>query len=68
LLGLGVDALSMTPVSIGRVKQVIHTFSAGEASDLWRDALKEDSADRVREMLERALEEKGIGGLVGPVR
>jgi phosphotransferase system enzyme I (PtsP) len=68
LLGLGVDALSMTPGSIGRVKQVVRTFSAREARDLWRDTLKEDSADRVREMLKQALEEKGIGGLVGPVR
>jgi phosphotransferase system enzyme I (PtsP) len=68
LLGLGVDALSMTPGSIGRVKQVIRTFSADQAGDLWGDALKEDSADRVRERLEQALEEKGIGSLVGPGR
>jgi phosphotransferase system enzyme I (PtsP) len=63
LLGLGVDALSMTPGSIGRVKQVVRTFSAREAGDLWRDALKAESADRVREMLEQALGEKGIGSL-----
>ena len=68
LLGLGVDALSMTPGSIGRVKQVIRTFSTREAGNLWRDALKADSADRVRELLEQSLEEKGIGSLVGPGR
>jgi len=67
LLGVGVDALS-TPGSIGRVKQVIRTFSAGQAGDLWRDALKAESADRVRELLEQALEEKGIGSLVEPGR
>jgi phosphotransferase system enzyme I (PtsP) len=66
LLGLGVDFLSMTPGSIGRVKQVIRTFSARQAGDLWRDALKEESADRVRKMLKQALEEKGIGSLLGP--
>jgi phosphotransferase system enzyme I (PtsP) len=66
LLGLGVDFLSMTPGSIGRVKQVIRTFSARQAGDLWRDALKEESADRVRKMLKQALEEKGIGSLLEP--
>jgi phosphotransferase system enzyme I (PtsP) len=45
LLGLGVDALSMTPGSIGRVKQVICSFSASQAGDLWRDALNLDSSD-----------------------
>jgi phosphotransferase system enzyme I (PtsP) len=68
LLGLGVDALSMTPGSIGRVKQVIRSFSASQAGDLWRHALQEDSADGVREMLVQALEDKGIGGLVRPGR
>jgi phosphotransferase system enzyme I (PtsP) len=63
LLGLGVDALSMAPGSIGRVKQVVRTFSAGQAGDLWRDALRQESAERVREMLEHALEEKGFSSL-----
>lgn len=66
LLGLGVDALSMTPGSIARVKRVIRTFPVGRARDLWRDALQEDSADRVRELLTQALDEKGFGGLVRP--
>ena len=54
----------MTPGSIGRVKQVIRALSLGLARDLWRDALKEDSAHRVREMLTQALDENGLGGLV----
>jgi phosphotransferase system enzyme I (PtsP) len=68
LLGVGVDALSMTPGSIGRVKQVIRTFSAGQAGDLWKEALRQESAQRVREMLKRALVQKGIGSLVEPGR
>lgn len=66
LLGLGVDALSMAPASIGRVKQVIRTFSVSQARELWEDALKGGSAQRVREMLTQALDEKGLGGLVRP--
>lgn len=66
LLGLGVDALSMAPGSIGRVKRVIRTFSVSQAHDLWEDSLSEDSAHRVREMLSNALNENGLGGLVRP--
>jgi signal transduction protein with GAF and PtsI domain len=58
----------MTPGSIGRVKQVIRTFSAGQASDLWKEALRQESAQLVREMLKRALVQKGIGSLVEPGR
>lgn len=64
LLGLDVNALSMTPGGIGRVKQMIRTFSLGQARGLWRDALKEHSANGVRELLMQALDERGLGGLV----
>jgi phosphotransferase system enzyme I (PtsP) len=66
MLGLGVDALSMAPGSILRVKQVIRGFSAGLARELWERSLQQDSARGVRAMLTRALENKGIGGLVRP--
>ena len=58
----------MTPGSIGRVKQVVRTFSIGQARGLWRGALKEHSANGVRGLLTQALDEKGLGGLVRPGR
>jgi len=66
MLGLGVDALSMAPGSILRVKQVIRRFSAGLARELWERSLQEDSARGVRSMLTRALENEGLGALVRP--
>jgi phosphotransferase system enzyme I (PtsP) len=66
MLGLGVDALSAAPGSILRVKQVIRRFSAGLACELWERCLQEDSARGVRSILTRALESKGLGGLVRP--
>jgi phosphotransferase system enzyme I (PtsP) len=66
MLGLGVDALSMAPGSILRVKQVIRRFSAGLARELWERSLREDSARGVRAILTRALENNGLGGLVRP--
>jgi phosphotransferase system enzyme I (PtsP) len=66
MLGLGVDALSTAPGSILRVKQVIRRFSAGLARELWERCLQEDSARGVRAILTRALESKGLGGLVRP--
>jgi phosphotransferase system enzyme I (PtsP) len=66
MLGLGVDALSMAPGSILRVKQVIRGFSTGLARELWERSFQEDSARGVRAMLTQALENKGLGGLVRP--
>lgn len=65
LLGLGVDALSMTPASIPRVKRIIREFSIGEAENLWEKALGCHSAQQVRAVLTEALERKGLGS---PVR
>jgi len=66
MLGLGVDALSMAPGSILRVKQVIRRFSAGLARELWETSLQEDNARGVRAILTQALENEGLGGLVRP--
>jgi phosphotransferase system enzyme I (PtsP) len=66
MLGLGVDALSMAPGSILRVKQVIRGFSTGQARELWQRCLLEDSARDVRATLTQALENEGLGGLVRP--
>jgi len=66
MLGLGVDALSMAPGSILRVKQVIRGFSARLARELWERSLQEDSARGVRSILIQALENEGIGGLLRP--
>jgi phosphotransferase system enzyme I (PtsP) len=66
LLGLGVDALSMAPGNIPRVKSVIRSFSGNQARELWELALKQDGAEQVRKMLTEALEQKGLGGLIRP--
>ena len=68
LLGAGVDRLSMATGSIPRVKRIIRSFSTDEAHALWKSALDCGSAQRVREVLAEALEDKGLGGLIRPGR
>lgn len=64
LLGLGVDSLSMSVGSIARVKAVIRTFAMSEARRLASTALAMEKAVAVRTLLDNALEEVGLGGLV----
>jgi len=51
LLGLGVDALSVTPPAIPGTKEAVRAVDTGEARRLAEDALSADSAAAVRERL-----------------
>ncbi len=68
LVGLGVDALSMSQGAINRVKWVIRSFKREHAQSLARDALDLERPEDVRAMMCRELEKAGLGGLVRPGR
>lgn len=60
LIGLGVDALSLSPTCFGRVKRVIHAFSLKRAWALADQALLEEDERQVRGLLSEALEDAGL--------
>jgi phosphotransferase system enzyme I (PtsP) len=60
LLGMGVDALSMSPASFGRVKLVIRAFTSKRARALADQALEQEDEGQVRGLLNDALEGAGI--------
>jgi phosphotransferase system enzyme I (PtsP) len=60
LLGMGVDALSMSPASFGRVKLVIRAFTSKRARALADEALEQEDERQVRGLLNGALEGAGI--------
>jgi len=53
LLGLGIDALSMNPSSIPRIKSEIRKIAAADAKHLAKTALQCSSAEEVREVIRR---------------
>ena len=64
LLGMGIDNLSMSAANLPRVKWVIRSFTRRHASTLLKEALTFEHAYSVRQYLNEALEETGLGGLV----
>lgn len=60
LLGMGVDALSMSPASFGRVKLVIRAFTSKRARALADEALEQEDERQVRGLLNDALEGAGM--------
>jgi phosphotransferase system enzyme I (PtsP) len=62
LLGMGIDALSMSPASLPRVKFLIRSFSSERARMLLETALGKDDELSVCDLLDRALEDAGISG------
>ncbi|MDG4596267.1 MAG: phosphoenolpyruvate--protein phosphotransferase [Candidatus Contendobacter sp.] len=64
LLGMGVDSLSASTVSVPRVKWAIRSFSRDEACELSRQALALDTARQVRQLLDAALRRAGLGEIV----
>jgi phosphoenolpyruvate-protein kinase (PTS system EI component) len=64
LLGLGVNALSIAPSSIPRVKKTIREYSTEEAQVLRNKALGCHSSQQVRTILTDALEGKGLDNLL----
>ncbi len=64
LLGMGVQGLSMSVSSLLRVKWVIRSFTRDDARALLRQAWTMERPQDVRAMLNTALDEAGLGGLV----
>jgi phosphotransferase system enzyme I (PtsP) len=64
LVGMGISALSMGVGDLPRIRWVIRTFSKKEAQALLSRALKESQAAPIRALLNDALDEAGLGGLV----
>ncbi len=60
LLGLGVDTLSMSPISIGSVKLVIRAFSTSQARALAQRSLELEDGGEVRQLLMSALRDAGV--------
>lgn len=64
LLGLGVDSLSMSVGSLPRVKWVVRTFTKTRAREITQQVLQMEKEGAIRALLNNALEEAGLGGLV----
>ena len=60
LLGMGVDALSMSPASLAHVKLVIRTFTVKRARALADEALRQEDESQVCGLLNDALERAGV--------
>ncbi len=64
LMGMGIDALSMSLGNLLKIKWVVRSFSYAETRGLLKEALQMDNASQVRARLNAALDERGLGGLV----
>ncbi len=64
LLGLGYNQLSMNAHSIPRVKWIIRNFTMIKAQQLVKEVMNFHHAQDIRQFLESALEDAGLGGLV----
>jgi len=64
LLGMGFDALSMNARGLPKVKYVIRNFSMKQAKVLLKEVLEMDDPKDIRNHMELALEEAGLGGLI----
>jgi phosphotransferase system enzyme I (PtsP) len=64
LLGLGVDSLSMAAASLLRIKWVVRSFSGRRSRALLKKAIAMESADAIQSMLNKALEDAGLGSLI----
>jgi len=64
LLGMGINSLSVSVSAIPRVKWVIRSFSTDRAEALLAQCRLLDSADQIRSLLNNALVQAGLGGLV----
>jgi phosphotransferase system enzyme I (PtsP) len=64
LLAMGFDSLSMNATRLPRIKWVIRNFSLSHAKELLTEVLVLDDPMSIRNHIELALEEAGLGGLV----
>jgi phosphotransferase system enzyme I (PtsP) len=68
LLGMGISNLSMSAGSLLRIKRVVRSFSRARARELLKTALRFEEAEAVHRLMNRTLEEMGLGGLMRPGR
>ena len=66
LLGMGFDSFSVSLASLPRVKWVIRSFSVADACELYECALELADPVAIRQLLEEALTDAGLGGLIRP--
>lgn len=64
LIAMGFDSLSMSATRLLRIKFVIRSFSLARCRELLAEVLLMDDAVEIRNHLEFALEEAGLGGLI----
>jgi phosphotransferase system enzyme I (PtsP) len=64
LVGMGIDSLSMSVGSLLRVKLAIRSFTQTQIEQFCSRALAMESAAEIRLLLNEALENAGLGGLV----
>ncbi len=64
LLGMGLDGLSVSSASLPRVKWVVRSVSQSWARELLEHALTLDDGSAIRGLLNQALKQAGLGGLV----
>jgi phosphotransferase system enzyme I (PtsP) len=64
LLGMGLHALSMSASAVPRIKWMIRNFSSRRAQQVLRRAMRMESANSVRRMLDDELTRAGLGELV----
>jgi len=64
LMGMGVDSLSMSAASLLRIKWVIRTFPYARAREVLNEVRKLEEGSAIRALLNRELEQAGLGGLV----
>lgn len=64
LMAMGFDALSMNATRLPEIKWVIRGFNMQHANTLLEEVLKMDDASDIRNYMEQALEEAGIGSIL----
>jgi len=64
LVGMGIDSLSVSVSAIPRVKWVIRSFSIDRAEALLAQCRLLENAEQIRSLLNNALVQAGLGGLV----
>ena len=64
LIAMGFDVLSMNSCSLPRVKWVIRNITMTHARKVLGEVLDMNHAQDIRQHLQQALEEEGLGGLI----
>ena len=64
LLGMGLETFSMSAPGVPRIKWLIRSLSAQRAKQMLDRAMRMESADSVRKMLDEELVRSGLGELV----